>query len=402
MRSGNTGNTVEITDTNNIQQITNNINSLEYEEGDPSNNSSGWLYSIKWYNTDGKLIEQIVILDNKTIDYEDKFYKVSDGNIDIELLDDLLSTLKQLENQNFSIQGEIISYADDKTIVEFGKAFVNLFNGAVGEQEKVSFERYISNNNLLKFADKILELTQKQDLQGSNLVNYGLNNEFQQFELQHIEDNLCYLKLPFQFEGSGNTCKMLIISENKSLKLVDFYFGSKDGVDTLATGHPAEREINDPNLWENEEWVSGVFDKLKNFEEKLVTEENLEPTAYEVINNFDGVTMTIKEGTVSPTGLTVIFKNNSNAQCIYGEYFLLEKKINENWYQVPIAIDGNYGFNDIGYELTFGENEEWIVDWDWIYGSLDTGEYRIVKDILDFRNTGDYDEYYLVAEFTII
>lgn len=38
------------------------------------------------------------------------------------------------------------------------------------------------------------------------------------------------------------------------------------------------------------------------------------------------------------------------------EFFLLEKKI--------------YG--------------KWSIDWDWLYGSLDKGEYRIVKGILDF------------------
>lgn len=64
-------------------------------------------------------------------------------------------------------------------------------------------------------------------------------------------------------------CKMLITTEYKSLKLVDLYFGSKDGVDTFTTGHSAEREINDSDLWENEEWVKGVFEKLKDFEERL-------------------------------------------------------------------------------------------------------------------------------------
>jgi len=128
---------------------------------------------------------------------------------------------------------------------------------------------------------------------------------------------------------------------------------------------------------------------------------DLEPTINETVNNFAGITMTVKEGTVSPTGLTVVFENNSGNQCTYGDFFLLEKKINERWYQVPVAINGNYGFNDIGYDLALGDNGEWKVDWDWLYGSLDTGEYRIVKDMLDFRNTGDYDKYYLAAEFII-
>jgi hypothetical protein len=177
--------------------------------------------------------------------------------------------LNQLANRDFSIHGENLCNADDETIIEFGKAFVSLYNGAVAEQEKVSFEKYISNKNLRKFTDKMLELTQKQELQGGNAINYGLKNEFEQAKLQHTEDNLCYLELPFQFEGSGMRCKMLITAENKFLKLVDLYFGSKDGVDTFATGHPADREINNPNLWENEEWVNGVFDKLEDFEERL-------------------------------------------------------------------------------------------------------------------------------------
>lgn len=125
------------------------------------------------------------------------------------------------------------------------------------------------------------------------------------------------------------------------------------------------------------------------------------PTLYETVNNFDGVTMTVKKETALSAKLTVIFKNNSSSQCIYGEYYCLEKKINGRWYQVPVVIDGSYGFNSIGYDLASGDDREWVADWDWLYGSLGAGEYRIVKDISDFRGTGDYDIYYLAAEFTI-
>ena len=107
-----------------------------------------------------------------------------------------------------------------------------------------------------------------------------------------------------------------------------------------------------------------------------------------------------KEGTVTSTGITVIFKNNTDKQCIYGEYFLLEKRMYQKWYQVPAIID-NYGFNMIGYHLASGENREMEVNWEWLYGNLDAGEYRIMKDILDYRKSGDYDEYYLAAEFTV-
>jgi hypothetical protein len=140
-----------------------------------------------------------------------------------------------------------------------------------------------------------------------------------------------------------------------------------------------------------------IIDKT---DSKQPVETNWEPTIYETVNNCDGVAMIKKEGTVSSDGLTVVFENNSDKQCTFGEYFLLEKKINQKWYQVPVIID-NYGFNMIGYNLAPGESRELEVKWEWLYGNLDAGEYRIVKDILDFREAGDFDEYYLTAEFTI-
>ena len=124
------------------------------------------------------------------------------------------------------------------------------------------------------------------------------------------------------------------------------------------------------------------------------------PTTYETVNNFDGVTMGVKEGTVSLTGLTLSFTNSSDKQCSYGDYFLLEKKVNEKWYQVPTIID-NYAFHDIGYDLAADGNGERKVDWGWLYGKLEPGEYRIVKDISDFRGTGDYETYYLAADFAV-
>jgi hypothetical protein len=139
--------------------------------------------------------------------------------------------------------------------------------------------------------------------------------------------------------------------------------------------------------------------KIENTKKTDIT--NWKTTTYETVNNFDGVNMIVKKGTDSSTKLTVAIENNSNSKCIYGEYFCLEKKINGRWHRVPVTMDGNYGFNDIGYNLASGATGEMVVDWNWLYGSLDTGEYRIVKDIMDFRGSGDYDTYYLDAKFTI-
>jgi hypothetical protein len=77
----------------------------------------------------------------------------------------------------------------------------------------------------------------------------------------------------------------------------------------------------------------------------------LKPSEIWIVNNHEGVVMTAKEGKVSPTGLTVVFKNITDNELLYGEFYVLEMKTDGGWCQVPVAFDGNYGFNSIGYIL---------------------------------------------------
>ena len=130
-----------------------------------------------------------------------------------------------------------------------------------------------------------------------------------------------------------------------------------------------------------------------------------EPTTYETVNNLDGVAMIVKERVVSSTKLTVILENSSYLHILYGDPYSLEKKIDGKWYQVPVLVgDDYYTTSGIGYELAPSHRHEIKINWDMLYGDLHKGDYRIVKDVLDFsssRGQGTYNEYYLAAEFTI-
>lgn len=125
---------------------------------------------------------------------------------------------------------------------------------------------------------------------------------------------------------------------------------------------------------------------------------DLKPSNFDVVNNIEGITMNIKKDMVSPTGLTVILENTTEEQCIYGKPYILEKKVNGNWYQVPVIKD-NYGFEDIAYILAPKSSAEVTIDWEWLYGSLKPGEYRIIKDIS--IDSEEYNPRYLSAEFII-
>ncbi|MFF2483789.1 M56 family metallopeptidase [Paenibacillus sp. NPDC058071] len=171
--------------------------------------------------------------------------------------------LSELANQPFLTKENQLGDDDLDTVVAFGQAFVNLYTGAIAEQQSVSFSNYISNENLLVYTNTLLALEQRTDLNGAVRVMFGLENEFKQAELNKLDDNLYFLRIPFSNQGYGIALRLLVQAENKALKIVDLYFGNKDGVDTIATGHPADRKLNDPKRWDDQVWVDGVFDKLK-------------------------------------------------------------------------------------------------------------------------------------------
>lgn len=60
-----------------------------------------------------------------------------------------------------------------------------------------------------------------------------------------------------------------------------------------------------------------------------------------------------------------------------------------------------FAFDAIAYMIQKDSPYEEVIDFEWLYGKLEPGRYRIVKTITDFRGTGDYTDYVYMAEFSI-
>ena len=87
------------------------------------------------------------------------------------------------------------------------------------------------------------------------------------------------------------------------------------------------------------------------------------------------VTMTLSN--VTPTGAVVTIQDDNPEPFVYGEWYVIEAEKNGGWYEVKTKIT-DYGFNEIGW-LTDNGELTMTVDWDWLYGKLPTGHYRILK-----------------------
>lgn len=110
--------------------------------------------------------------------------------------------------------------------------------------------------------------------------------------------------------------------------------------------------------------------------------------------------MTIKEGSATPSGATLVLENKTNKQAMYGQPFEIDQKTGDQWVELIPGIE-NYAFTMEAITVPAGQSREMAVDWEWLYGRLGAGQYRIVKNMNTEPSDGVGYESTLSAEFEI-
>ena len=115
-----------------------------------------------------------------------------------------------------------------------------------------------------------------------------------------------------------------------------------------------------------------------------------------------GLTLSVKD--VTTTGLTLVITQEGGSPTgtlQYGSNYTLEVEQDGTWQNVPDIVDGNFAWDGMAYLVTMDGETEQAVDWDWLFGPLSPGQYRLSKEFMDFRDTGDYDTQLYEVEFDI-
>ena len=107
--------------------------------------------------------------------------------------------------------------------------------------------------------------------------------------------------------------------------------------------------------------------------------------------------MSIKDGTLTKTGATVVITDISSRNNIYGEPYRIDKFVDGEWKTLDTIID-DYAWISIGYTVGEDNKLELDINWEWLYGELELGKYRIVKDTSE---SGEGTTHYITAEFVI-
>ena len=110
-----------------------------------------------------------------------------------------------------------------------------------------------------------------------------------------------------------------------------------------------------------------------------------------------GVSLTVKENTLTETGATLILKNDSDVDVQYGNPYEIEIKKDGEWHKINVQLD----FTLPAFSLKSKETKELEMNWEEGYGKLTPGDYRIIKSIEIEKADGTFDTFYVSAEFTI-
>ena len=109
------------------------------------------------------------------------------------------------------------------------------------------------------------------------------------------------------------------------------------------------------------------------------------------------VIITIKEGTLTNKGATLVLTNYSDKNFQYGNPYEIEIKKDGEWYK----INAELYFNMPVFQLSAKESKEIELDWENGYGKLEKGTYRIIKGIDYEYEEGKYKSFNIAVEFTI-
>ncbi len=117
------------------------------------------------------------------------------------------------------------------------------------------------------------------------------------------------------------------------------------------------------------------------------------------------VDISIKEGTLTKKGLTIIIKENIDYNITYGEDFYIEKYNykNSKYDKIENTTENNCAFNAMGYIVSPDHPLEMNQNWSCDYDELPKGIYRLVKRVSfdSDRPIDDNKLFYIWLEFEI-
>ena len=380
------GEKIEVIDEDIKQQITDNITSIQFERGESSKDTNGFGAMISWYDSNGDVIETISVMSNDTIIYNNYFWTAINGSIDMEVINATLSTDTE---ENISTDG----------VADYPAAI--MVNDTVYLMEGEPMPAEVDESAIIGYTESYTGTFPENN--GETNFNPELGMPYAQVEggIAVLYKNEWYLGTPFSIEHTTTFPGIIIDHTVESLvpvicvKTLDeevipyeaVFFELPEGEEDWALKIGAEVFIT----------CSGGFTESAPHYGTLISIRNADT---DVLSPLDGVTMEVTK--CSDTSVTVRIVNDTDKDIRCGSDFCLKMQDEETgeWRELDEVID-NADFTLEAYMIQKDYPYEKVINFEWLYGKLEPGRYRIGKTVTDFRGTGDYTDYAFIAEFGI-
>ncbi len=115
-----------------------------------------------------------------------------------------------------------------------------------------------------------------------------------------------------------------------------------------------------------------------------------------------GITLSAKD--VTKKGLTILFEQfggSATGELQTGQWFSIEALKDDKWESVPTNPLIDYAWQQIAYGIEKNDITELKVEWEWLYGELPPGHYKLKKEIMDFRAAGNFDKELYELHFAV-
>jgi hypothetical protein len=158
---------------------------------------------------------------------------------------------------------------------------------------------------------------------------------------------------------------------------------------------------------DNKEWEQETLEEAIGILDTLVYRADEQTGAigeYERDSELEALGLMVSAKNISKTGATLVFQqfdSSVESELYFGENMIIEKKSESGWKEADIALDGEYGYNEVAHIITLDGTTEYKYDWKWLYGELDAGEYRISIPISNRKGSGEQDSEVIYAHFLV-
>ncbi len=227
-----------------------------------------------------------------------------------------------------------------------------------------------TNKNYTKTYKVLSVITNKKDNEFNDVVVEDINGKTGKALLQNSYDLV-----------AGNTYYFVFITFDKFEETIDNIFANSILLDTRKLDENADKR----------DWIN----------EDIYVNEDLDNGAE--LNELEHVRMDIIDGTLNRAGCKIKITDFSNNQYIYGESYRIDVYKDDKWVELPSICD-NCAWNAMAYGPDKYGHLIMTMNWERLYGQLESGKYRIVKDVLKENepcNENGCKKYYISVEFYI-